>query len=290
MGESAYLLSYFIRSYETKKTLSDFTAFKKQNAKPVNVLIGEFPISALPSGNYEIVVEIRNQKNEYIAGREVFFQRSNTIFAPSAVGIPDRNIDGTFAAAITGKDTLIGYIKSLRPVADPLELTFLNNQLNLADTKLMQQFLYDFWAKRNPIDPAKAFYDYNLEVRKVNNSFGTKLTPGYDTERGRVYLQYGSPNSISENFNEPSAYPYEIWHYYKINGQTNRKFVFYNPDLVSDEFILLHSDARGEINNYQWENELHSRDSQTRDLDQEGLDNSEDYFGNRAKDNFANPR
>jgi GWxTD domain-containing protein len=290
MGESAYLLSYFIRSYESKKVLSDFTSFKKQSPQPVNVIIGEFPISALPSGNYELVVEVRNQKNEFITGKELFFQRSNTIFAPSTAGMPDRNIESTFVAGITGTDTLTNFIKSTRPLADQLELTFIDNQVELADTKLMQQFLYDFWAKRNPIDPAKAFSDYNAEVRKVNHSYTTSLNPGYDTERGRVYLQYGAPNTMSKNYNEPSAYPYEIWHYYKLEGQTNRRFVFYNPDLVSNEFILLHSDARGEIYNYQWENELHSRDSQSRDLDQEGLENSEDYFGNRAKDNFTNPR
>jgi len=290
LGESAYLVSYFIRSFETKKVMSDFSAFTKQTPKPVNILIGRFPINSLPSGNYELVVEIRNQQNEFIAGKEVFFQRFNKVYAPVVSGVPDRNIEGTFAATVNDVDSLRGYISSLRPIADPLEKTFLANQLKIADTKLMQQFLYDFWSKRNPIDPGKAFNDYNKEVHKVNNSFGTKLNRGYDTERGRVYLEYGPPNTISKNYTEPSAYPYEIWHYYKIKNQTNRRFVFYNPDLVSDEFILLHSDARGEINNYQWENVLHSRDTQTRDIDQEGVNNSEDYFGNRAKDNYINPR
>ena len=289
LGDEAYLLVYYIRNNSTKTILKEYRAFKKQQPRAVNVLIAEFPIVSLPSGNYDLVVEIRNQKNEYVASQEVFFQRSNTISAPTAIGISDRNINNTFAAHITGRDTLKDLISSLRPIADPLENTFITNQLNLADTKLMQQFLYDFWVKRNPIDPETAFREYNTEVMKVNRSFGTRITRGYDTERGRVYLQYGPPNTMSKNYNEPSAYPYEIWHYYKLNQQTNRRFVFYNPDLVSDEFILLHSDAQGEIYDTQWENKLHKRDSQTRDIDQEGL-NNDDYFGNQASDIFDNPR
>lgn len=290
LGESSYLVQYFIRNADTKVVMSSYSAFKKQEPRDVNILIGQFPIKALPSGNYQLVVELRNQQNDMIASREVFFQRSNTIFAPAEAGIPDRNIEGTFAAAITDTDSLVDYIKSIRPIANQLEVTFMTNQLRLADTKLMQQFLYDFWVKRNPIDPQSAFTEYNKEVIKVNNSFSTNLTKGYDTERGRVYLQYGAPNTISRNYNEPSAYPYEIWHYYKIGTQTNKRFVFYNPDLVSDEFILLHSDMQGEVSNYQWENMLYIRDTQTRDIDQEGLPNADDYFGNRARDNYINPR
>ncbi len=284
-----YLISYFIRTYESKRVLSEFSAFKKQNSQPVSILMGEFPITALPSGNYELVVEIKNRDNEFIAGKEVFFQRSNTIFAAEDVELNNRSIDGTFVANITDKDSLIGYIRSTRPISNQLEVTFLNNQLKLADEVLMQRYLYDFWSKRNPLDPEKAFTDYRNEVAKVNNEFSTHITPGYDSERGRVYLQYGAPNTISKNYNEPSAYPYEVWHYYKIGSQSNRKFVFYNPDLVSNEFELLHSDAQGEMYDYQWQNKLHSRDTQTRDIDSEGL-NQDDYFGNHSKDMFENPR
>jgi GWxTD domain-containing protein len=152
----------------------------------------------------------------------------------------------------------------------------------------MQQFFYDFWVKRSPINPEKAWQDYRAEVIKVNREFSNQVKKGYATERGRVYLKYGPPNTISKSYNEPSAYPYEVWHYYKLDNQSNRKFVFYNPDLISNDFALLHSDAQGEPFNNQWQMLLYKRDTPSRSFDQE--QRNVDSFGNKAGENFANPR
>ena len=183
---------------------------------------------------------------------------------------------------------LTEHINSLHPIASPLEKTFLNNQLKLADEKIMQQFFYDFWAKRSPVNPEKAWLDYYADVRKVNAEFKTPIKQGHATDRGRVYLQYGAPNTITKSYNEPSAYPYEIWHYYKIGDQSNRKFVFYNPDLVTNDFTLIHSDAQGEPFDNQWKLVIYKRDTQSRDFDEDNKE--QDYYGNQLDDNFNNPK
>jgi GWxTD domain-containing protein len=41
---------------------------------------------------------------------------------------------------------------------------------------------------------------YLEQVKKVNASYGNNLNMGYDTERGRVYLQYGPPNAIADSY------------------------------------------------------------------------------------------
>jgi len=286
---SPYLLSYFIKSTESGKALENMRSFKKEQPAPVNAVLAEMPVEALPSGNYSLVIEVRNQQNEIVATRETFFQRSNAMMAEaSEKDLMQRDLSNSFVSFMSDKDTLSDYIRSLRPISTSLETTFMSNQLKLADLKLMQGFFYDFWAKRNAENPEKAWVDYHLEVLKVNNSFGTRVKKGYDTDRGRVYLQYGPPNTISPSYNEPSAYPYEIWHYYKIGAQSNRKFVFYNPDLVTNDFILLHSDAQGEPYENQWELMLYKRDTQTHDYDEEKKQG--DYFGNKADEIFINPR
>lgn len=94
----------------------------------------------------------------------------------------------------------------------------------------------------------KVFFE--VEVVK---EFSTSIRKGYNTDRGRVYLQYGPPDNRTQMPHEPSAYPYEIWQYYKVKGQSNRRFIFYNPDLVTNDFKLIHSDALGEIMNDQWQ-------------------------------------
>ncbi len=289
LGESAYLASYFIESAESKQVIENLKGFTKQDAQKVNVLMREIPLSELPSGNYNLVIEIRNQQNELLANRSSYFQHSNKVKLPSGSSdFTQTDVSNTFASYITHKDSLIDYINSLHAISTPLELTFLTNQMKLADVKLMQQFFYDFWARRSPVNPEKAWMDYRVEVLKVNQSFSTRITPGYVTERGRVYLKYGPPNTMSKHYTEPSAYPYEIWHYYKLDNQSNKKFVFYNPDLVTNDFQLLHSDAQGEISNTRWQMVVFKRDTQSRDYDVESKPNN--AFGNQVNDNFINPR
>ena len=51
--------------------------------------------------------------------------------------------------------------------------------------------------------------------------------------------------------------PYQIWQYYVLKNQRNRKFVFYSPHLSTAEYELLHSDAVGEHYNSNWQSKLY---------------------------------
>ncbi len=289
LGSDPFLISYHIESFEKGRIMPKYRGFSRRESNELSVLLGEFPIGELGSGNYNIVVEARNKENEIIAFRSCFFQRNNGP-APDLAEDDIRYLDvsNTFVAAFTDKDTLAEYISSLQPIASAKETMFLHNQLKLADEQLMQQFLYDFWARRNPGDPEGAFHEYDGQVSMVNREFGTLSKQGYETDRGRVFLQYGNPNKMIRSYNEPSAYPYEIWHYYKTGTQTNKKFVFYNRDLVTNDFALIHSNAIGEINDNQWQLKLHKRDLQTNDLDRDYEINSMGSFGNKVNSEWEN--
>jgi hypothetical protein len=128
-------------------------------------------------------------------------------------------------------------------------------------------------------------------VEKVNANYSNNLRKGYDTDRGRVYLQYGAPNTISPNLFEPNTYPYEIWHYYVLKDhlhadQSNSKFVFANTEQGDKEYKLIHSDARNEITNVRWNYDLHKRSNATIDIDQEDAGS---HYGGRSKEFFDNP-
>ena len=135
--------------------------------------------------------------------------------------------------------------------------------------------------------PEKKWLDYNEQVKIANKEFGSGRIKGYLTDRGRVFLQYGPPNYRNPYLNEPNAYPYEIWEYLKLNSQNNRKFVFYNADLVSNNFKLLHSDVIGEKYDNRWQMVLTKRVEQGPDLDKE---KATPGYGSQMDDNFNNPR
>lgn len=286
-AETPYLLSYFILNTENKMIMDDFNVIKKQKAEPITVVLTEFNISELPSGNYQAVVELRNKDNELIGQADRFFQRSNSDVSAKANSIENIKVDNTFIATVTDRDTLADYIACLRPISNAQQTMWHDNQLKTADVRMMQQFIYDFWYKKNPADPDNAWQIYKAQVNAINQYYGDKYNKGYTTERGRVHLQYGPPNSIDRHEHEPDAYPYEIWHYYQIKSKTNRKFVFYNPNLTGNDYRLLHSDMQGEVNNINWNMDLYKRNSSSNDMDN---NKRLQFMGNQSQDAFDVPK
>ncbi|MEZ5147807.1 MAG: GWxTD domain-containing protein [Bacteroidales bacterium] len=146
----------------------------------------------------------------------------------------------TFAGKINDQDTLREYIRSLAPISDEQEKNFAAVHMTHADLETLQKYFYRFWKERDALDPEHAWLNYLNEVNKVNQAYSTLIEKGYETDRGRIYLQYGPPNAISESYNEPSAYPYEIWHYYVLdNGQRNKRFVFYTKEPCYQRFYIV---------------------------------------------------
>ena len=286
-AETPYLLSYYILNTESKMIMDDFNVIKKQKAEAITVLLSEFNITQLPSGNYEAIVELRNKNNEVIGQSSRFFQRSNSDVSAKANSIENIRVENTFISTTTNSDTLADYIACLRPISNAQQTMWHDNQLKTADVRMMQQFIYDFWYKKNPADPNYAWQIYKAQVNAINQYYGDRFNKGYTTERGRVHLQYGPPNSIDRHEHEPDAYPYEIWHYYRIKNQTNRKFVFYNPNLTGNDYRLLHSDMPGEVNNTSWNIDLYKRNTSNNNLDNtKRIQN----IGNQSQDAFDVPK
>jgi GWxTD domain-containing protein len=175
--------------------------------------------------------------------------------------------------AMTDRDTLMEHIESTWPILTNLERNAVQYTLQDADITIMRQFFYSIWERRNPDDPEGEWSEYAEEVKKVEAAYGTRVLKGYQTDRGRVYLQYGEPNTIVRRHNDLDAYPYEIWHYYKIGRFNNKRLIFYNPDLVTNDFQLLNSDIPGEVRNDQWVLMVLQRNNTFGNVDKNVVDN-----------------
>jgi hypothetical protein len=121
----------------------------------------------------------------------------------------------------------------------------------------------------------------------VNALYGTRNKPGYNTDRGYVHLKYGAPNSIVDRPNDTDAYPYQIWHYYRAGKYTNRRFVFYQPELVGDDYELIHSEVPGEVQNSRWNQIIHSRNNSMNNVDPQKVNT---MSGERALELYNDPR
>ncbi|RLD86934.1 MAG: hypothetical protein DRJ09_11120 [Bacteroidetes bacterium] len=287
-NNTPYVLYSYIRPYEIDKKLDKYFQVNRKNPRMVSPLLKSFNISELPSGNYLLVLEARNKDNDLIASKELFFQRYNPTVQFNLNTLLAYNPDNTFAGHISNKDTLVQYIKYTIPVSTDFERKYAESQLASPDLATLQKYFLNFWVTRNKENPEKAWIDYKHLVDYANKKFKTVSLDGYETDRGRVFLKYGQPNVVSENYNEPAAYPYEIWHYYELQGQHDKKFVFYTRDIVTNDFQLIHSDAVGELRNYQWQYIVYKRVMYPGNLaDPVSQPNS---WGNSSTDYYLQPR
>ena len=273
-----YMLRYHIAGNESRKPVGNIGGIRKEQAGDVNPLLATLSIADLPSGNYQLVVEAVDRENRVLAIRSQFFQRAHSLVLSE---VPDDisviNTEGTFVEAVSDTSVLKEYIRCVRPISQLNEQLSAESQLKLCDRRSMQQFILYFWLNRNRLDPESEWLAYKERVDAVNSSFRTFNRKGYETDRGRVYLQYGSPNERETSYNEPGNYPYEIWHYYRVNDQSNRIFVFLSHNMAANDFNLIHSNVTGEINEPRWKLMLENRENSYGN--QWNMTDSPDYFG-----------
>ena len=93
--------------------------------------------------------------------------------------------------------------------------------LQLTDDQERIEFIRQFWERRNP-NPGSSENKFKEEfyrrVAYANLHFAAKTEPGWETDRGHVYIVYGPPDSIDSypRGGKGSARPRETWHYRSI--------------------------------------------------------------------------
>lgn len=79
-----------------------------------------------------------------------------------------------------------------------------------------QQFIKEFWQRRNPDpdSPDNRFKEEHYRRLAYANTHFAATHPGWMTDRGRIYIIYGEPDSIDAHpFHEKGeTSPFEIWH------------------------------------------------------------------------------
>ncbi len=105
------------------------------------------------------------------------------------------------------------------------------HQLNTDEER--EQFVEQFWLRRDPT-PDSEENEYKEEhyrrIAYANEHYASGI-PGWRTDRGRIYIQFGPPDEIeshssggsyerpmSEGGGETETYPFEQWRYRYIDG------------------------------------------------------------------------
>lgn len=267
---------------DSGEEMTAFTVFTRHETAEILPIVKKVDIATLPTGKYNLTYTLLSKSLTELSSQSYEFERSNDaeIFVTSETIV----LDPKFQASITD-DSVYFYLASLIPISRTAEVKNIISTLKSKDKEKMRKHIQAFWLQTAAQNTYDAWIKYKLQVQLVERVYSNNFQVGYETDRGRVYLQYGAPTTIVEKENSPTEYPYEIWQYNKIGSFSNKRFVFYNPDLVNNTYTLLHSDMIGELKNPGWPQILSKRNTSNGNVDDPNLFNQQ-HFGGASNDLF----
>ena len=124
-------------------------------------------------------------------------------------------------------------------------------QLNTDEER--EQFVEQFWLRRDPTPDTEENEFKEEHYRRIayaNEHFASGI-PGWRTDRGRIYIQYGAPDEIeahssggsynrpmSEGGGETETYPFEQWRYRYIDGVGQNIILEFVDKTMSGEYRM----------------------------------------------------
>ncbi|MBL4861855.1 MAG: GWxTD domain-containing protein [Crocinitomicaceae bacterium] len=280
LEDSVFGLKQTVVNAATGDEVSDLTVFSKHYTSEVVPILRKVEIDDLATGKYILNYTLMNRNMIELSTQSYEFERSND--RQSSLSTVDLVLDPAFQESITN-DSVWYYLESLIPISRATEVRNIIAISKSKDTEKARKHLQQYWAATTPINPYEGWIMYKRQVQLVERLYANNFQEGYETDRGRVYLQYGSPTNIVQRENSSNEYPYEIWQYNKIGSFSNKRFVFYNPDLVNNTYRLLHSDMIGELKNNAWPQELSKRNTKGGNVDNPNA-NVIDHWGGSSND------
>lgn len=280
--DSTYRFSYRIINTKDASEMPGFTKSSTLTKSKVVPVFESVNIEELSSGSYQIECRVSTNENEILAIQTYDFERSNE--NNSMFTMENMMLDPAFQASIP-EDSVFYFLECLIPISKPAEIRNIIETLKEKDIKNARKHIQGYWALTAPTNSYESWLKYKSQVVFVQKIYGNNFQEGFETDRGRVYLKYGAPSQVNARESSPSEYPYEIWTYNKIGIYSNKRFVFYNPDLVNNAYRLLHSDMIGELKNPAWPQILAKRNTYNGNVDNPNQNNVK-HWGGESNDLF----
>lgn len=123
------------------------------------------------------------------------------------------------------------------------------------DAQGKARYLVSFWAARSP----QFWLEHLRRFEAANQLFGSPATPGWRSDRGRVYIMYGPPDEVEREPASIDTRAYEIWIYENLKSQGRVEFVFCDFGVYGNYRLVhctLKSGERLEIYNPDWREEI----------------------------------
>lgn len=253
-------------------------AFENTQARVANqinaFMMSLHGLEKLRSNTYHLQIELLDSRNAPFATYRKKFYIYNSRLDQDFESISVFNSEGDIFNEYE-EGQLDYYLASLLWISTQQERDFIRS-LESADQK--RNYLLSFWEKRKRYPDQKVaalWRGHLMALDYVNQQFKSNLNEGWRTDRGRVFLKYGIPSDVERYPSGPAGgTPWELWRYDQLGAQGSVIFVFYDPDLTTGEYPLLHSSKYGELFNPRWQEQLQGSSLTPAGVDFESRDNS----------------
>ncbi len=226
-----------------------------QLPKGGGMLTGALDLTGLPPGRYQLTtgLALDGQKLERSAPFEMA-DLAETMAKAADAKAAERITDVGYFADMNQKE--------LDDAEEPLVLIARSGELSVYNDKLSlpakRRFLSEFWARRDPNpsttrnEAREQFYSAIAFAGKTYREGGRAATPGWKTDRGKVYTRNGVPDEVLRRTQQGNAPPYEVWRYSRGKG----RYYIFSDRTGFGAYNLLHSNDLQEPGLSNWQQVL----------------------------------
>jgi GWxTD domain-containing protein len=221
-----------------------FPVKKKQKHGSTSADLGALSVAALPDTLYTLQVTVTDSANGQIARTGCAF-RNIPIVRPASPALGDVAV---YLRSLSNEEVDL-FIRQIRYIMTNEDLVVFK-ELDYAGKRLA---LEQFWQRRNPNPNSpenEYFKQYMTRLSIANTRFSKGYEPGWLTDRGRILMKYGPPDEVETHPLTVDTKPYEVWHYFAIEG--GLEYIFLDEQGYN-QYRLIYSNDRTEINDPGWE-------------------------------------
>ena len=218
---------------ELGKQVRAFAPEIHERAGPSTAHVGGLSIAGLSEGSYSLSIWVVDRSSGLHTSIKTPFDVVPYRFSVGPMELTEEQIRKSF--------DMITYIGSSRE----------QSLMESLDDTGRENLVRRFWSDRDPngAEPGNVFMNEMMRRYDYANEQFSGHIPGWSTDRGRIYIIYGPPRDIERHVNNPDTRDYEIWTY-ALEGET--MFIFVD-ERGFGQYRLVHSNARDEIQNTDWE-------------------------------------
>jgi len=226
-----------------REVVQDFPGKSKPMPGTSVVEWGGLNTAGLASGIYKLSIQVTDQVSQSTASQE----RTFYILKESRDDNEDDQLQDDYAGLSPAQVDEIYQVVSI--IMDKKEKRLYAQ----SDDVGKRNVLTSFWLRNDPTPdtPVNEFkQEFYRRVQQANRDFGGGSDEGWSTDRGRVLIKYGPPSNIEKMQSSLDQKPWITWEYYEIEGGV--RFIFVDRTGYGS-FQLVHSDARDEVQDHDWQ-------------------------------------